>query len=130
MDWALNFLSVGVLKDQARQENVDSHVMAAEISNNRSCDVAKGFLSALGAPKKYENRRFLVFEKRRGSHIHCVWDFRISPSPYHVRWTILRKQRQKNIEGLHTPILEKKQTCSSGTSNFDRKLESMIVGKH
>jgi hypothetical protein len=96
------FLNVGVLKDQARQENADSYVMAAEISNNRSCDVAKGLSSALGVAKKHENGGRLVFEKRPGSHVHCIWDFWISPSPYHVRWTILRKQRHKNILGLHS----------------------------
>jgi hypothetical protein len=68
-------LNVGVLKDQARQENADSYVMAAEISNNRSCDVAKGLSSALGVAKKHENGGRLVFEKRPGSHVHCIWDF-------------------------------------------------------
>jgi hypothetical protein len=40
------------------------------------------------------------------------------------------KTEAEEHRGFAHPILEKKQTCSLGTSNFDRKLESMIVGKH
>jgi hypothetical protein len=123
-------LNVGVLKDQARQENADSYVMAAEISNNRSCDVAKGLSSALGVAKKHENGGRLVFEKRPGSHVHCIWDFLNLSIAIPCPMDDFEKTEAEEHIGFAQPILEKKQTFSSGISDFGIKPESMIVGKY